>query len=112
MNIDKHTPGPWFASDMVGETDSIWIGNKDGYIAQVTREDGLTPQDWIDAALMSVAPELLDALKELLSATVDAHLFLVGDLSAEAERARERAMAVIAKTEGKTMDEILEDDES
>ena len=104
MSTTKHTPGPWFASDMVGETgaepNSIWIGNKDGYIAQVTREDGLTQKDWLDAALIAAAPELLDCLIDLLDAD--------GDLYAMDFN---RYRAAVAAAKG-GVDEILEDDES
>jgi hypothetical protein len=59
----KHTPGPWMAGPMVGESDTIWIGNGDGYVAQVTRIDGLEPIDWADARLISAAPEMLKMLE-------------------------------------------------
>jgi len=59
----KHTPGPWMAGPMVGESDTIWIGNGDGYVAQVTRIDGLEPIDWADATLIAAAPDLLAALR-------------------------------------------------
>ena len=58
-----HTPGPWMAGPMVGESDTIWIGNGDGYVAQVTRIDGLEPIDWADAHLIAAAPDLLAALE-------------------------------------------------
>ena len=58
-----HTPGPWMAGPMVGESDTLWIGNGDGYVAQVTRIDGLEPIDWADARLISAAPEMLAALE-------------------------------------------------
>jgi hypothetical protein len=51
------------AGPMVGESDTIWIGNGDGYVAQVTRIDGLEPIDWADATLIAAAPDLLAALR-------------------------------------------------
>jgi hypothetical protein len=62
----QHTPGPWMAGPMVGESDTIWIGNGDGYVAQVTRIDGLEPIDWADAALIAAAPDLLAACQAVL----------------------------------------------
>jgi len=67
----KHTPGPWMAGPMVGETDTIWIGNVDGYVAQVTRIDGLEPIDWADAHLIAAAPDLARALADLLADAVE-----------------------------------------
>jgi len=67
----KHTPGPWMAGPMVGESDTIWIGNGDGYVAQVTRIDGLEPIDWADAALIAAAPDLARALADLLADAVE-----------------------------------------
>ena len=94
----KHTPGPWMAGPMVGESDTIWIGNGDGYVAQVTRIDGLEPIDWADARLISAAPEMLAALEAL----VVSHLALCNspewDEQDEAEQAQARA--IIAKVKG------------
>lgn len=61
---------PWFASDMVGETgtdpNSIWIGGGSvGYVAQITREGGLTDVDWRHAALIAAAPDLIAALQDV-----------------------------------------------
>jgi len=67
----KHTPGPWMAGPMVGESDTIWIGNVDGYVAQVTRIDGLEPIDWADAHLIAAAPDLARALADLLADAVE-----------------------------------------
>lgn len=56
---------------MVGEAgtdpNSIWIGGGSvGYVAQITREGGLTDEDWRRAALLSAAPELLAALQAIM----------------------------------------------
>ena len=67
----KHTPGPWFTEPMVGEADVIWIGNADGYVTQITREDGLEAGDWVDAALIAAAPDLARALADLLADAVE-----------------------------------------
>ena len=73
----KHTPGPWFAEPMVGEADAVWIGNTDGYVAQITREDGLEAGDWVDARLISAAPDLLAALEWAVD-TADAEQYEAG----------------------------------
>jgi hypothetical protein len=59
------------AGPMVGESDTIWIGNGDGYVAQVTRIDGLEPIDWADAHLIAAAPDLERALADLLADAVE-----------------------------------------
>jgi hypothetical protein len=59
------------AGPMVGESDTIWIGNGDGYVAQVTRIDGLEPIDWADAHLIAAAPDLARALADLLADAVE-----------------------------------------
>ena len=69
--FDYH-PESWFASDMVGETgvepNSIWIGGSTvGYVAQITREGGLTDVDRRHAALIAEAPHLLVALQGLVT---------------------------------------------
>lgn len=66
-----HTPGPWFAEPMVGEADVIWIGTADGYVTQITREDGLEAGDWVDARLIAAAPDLARALADLLADAVE-----------------------------------------
>ena len=94
----KHTPGPWFAEPMVGEADAVWIGNADGYVAQITREEGLEGGDWLDARLIAAAPDLLAALEAL----VVSHRALCNspewDEQDEAEQAQARA--IIAKVKG------------
>lgn len=62
----NHTPGPWVAEPMIGTPDVIWIGNSDGYVAQITREDGIERCDWADARLIAEAPAMLAALRNLL----------------------------------------------
>jgi len=62
-NKHTHTPGPWHYEPFVGEPDAIWLGNADGYVAHIRREDGLEPIDWADARLIAEAPAMLEALR-------------------------------------------------
>jgi len=92
----KHTPGPWMAGPMVGESDTIWIGNGDGYVAQVTRIDGLEPIDWADAHLIAAAPDLARALADLLADAVEMGLDespVSGSLIAAREALRKAGVA-------------------
>lgn len=98
-------PEPWFASDMVGETgvepNSIWIGGSTvGYVAQITREGGLTDEDWRRAALLSAAPDLRAALDYLLRVTIDEPLSRGCSLSPDESLARELALAAFEKAAG------------
>lgn len=66
MVNEKVAPRPWTAEPFVGEPDRIWIGNRDGYIAEIRREDGLTDDDWADAGLIVRAVNAHDHLVETL----------------------------------------------
>lgn len=68
-----HTPGPWFVTD---EWNPLILSNANGgvHVAQVLAySDGITgthrPQADADARLIAAAPDLLDALRDLLAAT-------------------------------------------
>lgn len=98
---EGYTPGPWFAEPMVGEVDTIWIGNSDGYVAQVTRVDGLEPADWADARLIAAAPDMLAALidgAECLAAWME--IADPEDVREHDERALAAMRAAIARAGG------------
>lgn len=57
--MNKYTPGPWRA-----EHASIWADNN--LIAECTLPGGSAQEALANARLMAVAPELLEALEELL----------------------------------------------
>lgn len=63
----KHTPGPWKVQEFDG---AVWVKMKEAS-EELWMCDSLTPDydEWIaNAHLIAAAPELLDALKELLEA--------------------------------------------
>lgn len=70
--MSKHTPGPWHVIERTnGQAFSIGCqvqtkGNfvTTHYIANIT--DGATPQAEADARLIAAAPDMLEALRELL----------------------------------------------
>ena len=68
--IGEHTSGPWDAIDRRSKGDhgfSIFSGNQ--YIAHVGDSDFRTPVE-ANAALIAAAPEMLDALVQLLGEAV------------------------------------------
>lgn len=95
----QHTPGPWKAADL---GDSIWIEGpnfKDNVICDmVGREERgvLTSEDVANAHLIAAAPELLEALEELLKLYTETDFDVCGlDLPFV-----DKANALIAKTKG------------
>ena len=94
----KHTPGPWYVGSGTYEGRNIYS------VASVTDDEGFTYQPIVasaeddgikcwdaNARLIAAAPELLEALEELIAATQ--HL---DPCQATAEKAR----AAIAKAKG------------
>lgn len=86
----RHTPGPWRISDferLAGE-DSRCIMGADGFA--VAWIDGSTIKEHeADARLIAAAPDLLDALKEVVR------------ISDRKHNAWDKAHAAIAKAEGR-----------
>ncbi len=61
--MSKHTPGPWAAHK---EANGVYITERvRGRYCLAKCGDGSTEQHLIDARLMSAAPDLLAALREL-----------------------------------------------
>jgi len=93
MNDFKGTPGPWMyvvrnVNELMTTFHGVTIG--DTYIEAATRNEGA------DAILISAAPELLEALQELVHA--DTHG--IKNCSAQVN-ALEKAKSAIAKALGK-----------
>lgn len=102
--MSKHTPGPWRVTEMCGQATSP----RDGYFVSLVdslgvRSDIATVRRCptinagevaANARLIAAAPELYEALKELVS-TIDA-------LGTQGGNKMERARAAIAKAEGRS----------
>jgi hypothetical protein len=90
--MSKHTPGPWVVDEKakIKHPEGTLIGQA---------------QYWTDASLMAAAPDLLEALQELLATSLTNSLEIVGrdtdghPLNA-AGVARKKARAAIAKATG------------
>jgi hypothetical protein len=86
-----HTPGPWTLFD-----DEIVAERTDRHLCTVPLEDGLDPTEWqANVRLIAAAPELLDALKAVL--TVDDR----NDLLAGNRWLKDALRAAIAKAEAR-----------
>ena len=115
-----HTPGPWrldgpyrIIIDMPPNyVEGYMVMNADERhgesfpIARVTgpayfgREDRCDPELVANARLLAAAPELLEALDNLLAQTVDRDLAFGIELTPGEQGAREKALSAIAKATG------------
>lgn len=105
----EHTPGPWFLEPPSEQTPHIWISAPtSSVIAKIEicdYDDGegehLTGEDWANADLIAAAPDLLEALKDLLEDTQHRD----HDCGDDPENCPVlRARAAIAKAEGRDND--------
>lgn len=62
----KHTSGPWTISGYYGAPDHIAGPHGERLAVMGIRTSNYPPEQWANARLMAAAPELLEALKELL----------------------------------------------
>jgi hypothetical protein len=98
----SHTPGPW----EVDEPHQVWAPSAGEYVAITQVEDRETiPRDQVEAnaRLIAAAPELLEAIKELLEvADPDSSdgYEMEWQWRETLERAQDRARAAIAKATG------------
>jgi hypothetical protein len=101
-----HTPGPWYAyrADYQGRPDEapiFVVGPSEFHTVAKVRagntDDDLPKQTEANALLIAAAPELLAALKAVLTVWHDATATRHDDAAAEAA-----ALAAIAKAEGST----------
>lgn len=111
----KHTPGPWMGKDAAGQwfQDHDWSADSDSesrtmfvpihangqVIALVVRTDWNDAQIDADAALISAAPELFEALSDLLDTYKSMFRSAHCQLDADAELI-DKARAAIAKVTG------------
>jgi hypothetical protein len=103
----KHTPGDWHAEYSAGVVGyAEWLVIRDG-CKHAIAQDILDPETGLpseaNARLISAAPELLEALKDMLSGwryirQDPAHRNIYG---VGWDRAQEKAEAAIAKAEGR-----------
>jgi len=96
--MSKHTPGPWTFGHWGND---FWVGTQpnglSGKVARVLWGMGEGVEEGREnARLISSAPDLLDALREIAS------IGQASDAFANLELAREKARAAIAKAEGKS----------
>ena len=93
--MTEHTPGPW---KITGPTQvdavSVW-SLEDGAVALLPSHDGLVPLErrLANARLIAAAPELLAALKDMITGLSMSNIRLLGS---------EDAKAAIAKAEDAT----------
>ena len=96
--MSKYTPGPWKCGQYLGH--SFWVvhtdvGDRGRGMDIVEGVAGLTPEQRLaNARLIAAAPELLDALKEIVDAAD-------GDGWNQLDASFKKARAAILKAKGK-----------
>lgn len=101
-----HTPGPWdYDMDYIVAPDPNGV-HRDIYIAEIAHADdegriASPEQQDANRRLIAAAPELLEALDYLLEQSVDMDLKYGIGLSEGEEDARLKALAAIAKANGR-----------
>jgi hypothetical protein len=64
--MSRHTPGPWQALD-ASEVGAIFINSGEGPVADIYAKDAWwSDSEKADARLIAAAPDLLEALSEML----------------------------------------------
>ena len=103
MTNAKHTPGPW----AVDENDHQWItADCDGLIvAEIPYGEGEETDrhheiNDANARLIAAAPELLEALRDMVRINQNKEGYFRGHSHAESGSVYEQARAAIAKAEG------------
>lgn len=101
----KHEPAPWTQERDVRASDLPKMLGPDRWAVEI-QSGGFTvgyflPVEWDgrcpQSALVTASPELLEALDDLLAATLDAELNAGIELSDESESLRQKCLAAIAK---------------
>jgi hypothetical protein len=96
MNTTQHTPGPW-VYDSFGHTSFAFNDNREDYSARIEWAPDMSDEEVdANARLISIAPDLLEALEEMLC---DAETM---NPPYRNEAICERARAAIAKAKGET----------
>lgn len=96
----KHSPAPWRCHDKRPNCSGYSIVGNDGqYIAFCGDSDELSPID-ANAHLIAAAPELLESLRELVSAMVRYEIDAGESAPVKHENMMNKARAAIAKALG------------
>lgn len=92
MRNDKHTPGPWRYMETNGMRDkpAVQRGSEGGFLVYGSSAE----REEADARLISAAPDMYEALKDMIAAQ------MYVDDSDPVIEATKRARAAIAKAEG------------
>lgn len=98
----KHTPGPWHFGDETSLHGTKLVYAEDGWLVadagRIMKRSGEEIE--ANARLISSAPDLLEALDELLHTTLDLDISSGVTLTDEEERIRKKAVEAIAKATG------------
>jgi len=103
MSNQKHTPGPWHINDMtLPSRRYVTIGNNIAHVLHNSRGKiysikQMEPEQAANARLIAAAPELLEALREMLPIV---HAAMDNDDDDVIGKIAYRASAAIAKAEG------------
>jgi hypothetical protein len=102
MTMTKHTQGPWHITG--NKTKYIEARIRDGWLQEVASvgptesDNGYGPQQEANARLIAAAPELLEALQEILA--IDGHSSLTRE---DSDKLDAKARAAIAKATGEQL---------
>lgn len=107
MNEFKGTPGPWRVSEKVGDFIHIRHNNNEPgamslNLAHVTARSSWAREAEANAHLIAAAPELLEALRQLLDYVEDMHAAQYGRHLVDESHPMFLAQAAIAKALGET----------
>lgn len=104
MTQFKGTPGPWRVSEKRGDLIDIRHENNEPGAMSLNLAQVVARQSWLkeaeaNARLIAAAPELLEALQDVISTWVDEDM---ADITDAEEQSLIKALAAIAKATGGT----------
>lgn len=100
--MTKHTPGPWHRNIAPASKYTVVFAGRNTHVARVTPEGHSEETCEANINLIAAAPELLDSIKDLLGyAAWEAIHGKTVIVRAEAELRHAKAVAAIAKAEGR-----------
>lgn len=92
-----YTPGPWFYSKGIDGDFVINGQDTDPFVCSTNPND---ERQQANARLIAAAPQLLEALDQLLSETLDLDLAVGNELSDKEQQARMDALTALEKASG------------